>query len=94
MTSNDDALLHRFTSLINRVIAIQVEPESITADTAITQDLMLDSISLVSLMTLSEEHFGVSLADRADAIANIRTVGDALTLISAASTPAGNRTAQ
>lgn len=82
----EDTLLHDFVALIGQVISIQIDPASITRQTDITGELMIDSISLVSLMTLSEELFGISIAERAEAVANIRTVGDALDLIEACRT--------
>jgi acyl carrier protein len=75
------ALLDDFVSLIEQVISIQVDPASINRETGISSDLMIDSISLVSLMTLSEEFFEVNLQESADSVANIQTVGDALDLI-------------
>jgi len=82
--SGHAALLPPFVHLIEQVISIQVDPASIGEDTTIAADLMIDSISLVSLVALSEERFGVDLSAHADAIADIRTVGDALALIAAA----------
>jgi acyl carrier protein len=89
----DRYLLNDFVSLINQIIPIQIDPASISKDTEIAGQLMIDSISLVSLMTLSEERFGISLAERAEAIANIRTVGDALELIASCQAVAGGAAA-
>lgn len=77
-------LLPPFVHLIGQVLSIEVDPASIGADTTIAADLMIDSISLVSLVALSEERFGIDLSEHVDAIADIQTVGDALTLIAAA----------
>ena len=82
--STPASLLPDLIHLINQVISIDVDPASINEATSIAADLMIDSISLVSLITLSEEHFGIDLSDSVDAIANIQTVGEALALIAAA----------
>lgn len=78
------ALLPDFVHLINQVISIQIDPATIVDSTAIVSDLMIDSISLVSLVTLCEEHFEIDLSERVDEIADLVTVGDALALIASA----------
>jgi acyl carrier protein len=75
-------LLQDFVSLINQIIPVQVDAASIGPATTLAGDLAIDSISLVSLMTLCEEFFEVSLGEHAQQIANIETVGQALELIS------------
>jgi acyl carrier protein len=77
----EDTQLNDLVALIAQIISIQIDPAAIGRDTEIAGELMIDSISLVSLMTLSEERFGISLAERAESIASLRTVGDALELI-------------
>jgi acyl carrier protein len=79
---DDSALLGDFVALVKQIVAIPIDPAAIGRQTSITNDLMIDSISLVSLMTLCEEFFGVSLTEHADTIASMQTVGDALALIS------------
>lgn len=83
-------LLAPFVHLVTQVISIQVDPAAIGEDTTIADELMIDSISLVSLVSLSEERFGVDLSAHAEAIADLRTVGDALALIASAQAGAGH----
>lgn len=70
-----------FAALIVQIAPIDVEVSMLTPETTLAGDLMLDSISLVSLMALSEERFGISLAEHAESVAELRTVGDALDLM-------------
>lgn len=75
------ATLGEMVDLISRILAIDIDPATITADTSLTADLMLDSISLISLLALAEEQFGISFAEHGDAVAQLRTVGDAQGLV-------------
>jgi acyl carrier protein len=56
-----------------------VDAESVTAD-ATFESLELDSLDLVELTLLIEEETGVKIED--DEVEQIRTVGDAVSLIS------------
>lgn len=78
------ALLPDLVHIINQVISIDIDPATIGDDTTIVNDLVIDSISLVSLVALCEEHFGIDLSTNVDAIADLVTVGDALGLIDSA----------
>jgi acyl carrier protein len=71
-----------FVALLEQVISIQYDMGSITRETQMAADLMMDSISLVSLMALCEEFFQINLQDSGESVAKIETVGDALDLIS------------
>jgi len=81
MPNESTEVLAQFVSLLEKVAAVPVDPAAIRRETLLAEDLALDSISLVALMALSEERFGVDLSSHADAIAQIRCVGDALDLI-------------
>jgi acyl carrier protein len=76
----------RFASLISQIVSIEIDPAALSRDTTLAGDLMLDSISLISLMALTEEHFGVSFAEHAEKVANLRTIGDAVDLIESLAT--------
>lgn len=75
-----------FVNLISQIVSIEVDATTLNRDTTLTNDLMLDSISLISLMALTEERFGVNLTEHAEAMANMRTIGDVLDLIESLST--------
>ena len=73
--------LSRFATLIANVSRDPVRPETITPAARLAEDLALDSISLVALLALAEETFGVAFAGHAQQVAGIQTVGDAVDLI-------------
>jgi acyl carrier protein len=75
-----------FTMLIPQIASIEIDRASLSTETTLAGDLMLDSISLISLMTLTEERFGISFAEHTEAVANLRTIGDAVDLIEALAT--------
>ncbi|MFL6665323.1 MAG: acyl carrier protein [Rhizobacter sp.] len=79
--SNTPASFDAFTALIAQIAPIEIDAAALTRESTLAGDLMLDSISLISLMALTEERFGVSLSDQTEAVANLRTIGDALDLI-------------
>ncbi len=56
-----------------------VLPADATMDKSFTDDLDVDSLSMVEIATAVEDKFGVVIPD--DELANIKTVGDAVTFI-------------
>jgi len=56
-----------------------VLPEDATLDKSFTDDLDVDSLSMVEIATAVEDKFGVAIPD--DELANIKTVGDAVSFI-------------
>ena len=52
----------------------ELDPESITADTNLIDDLGADSLDVVELIMSLEDEFGVSISDEDDA-AQLYTVG-------------------
>ncbi len=77
----DTSTFAAFVELVGQIAPIDIDPAVLTRDTTLAGDLMLDSISLISLMALTEAHFGVALSEHSEAVANLRTLGDALDLI-------------
>jgi acyl carrier protein len=73
--------LPRFAELIASVSRDPVRPETITPAARLAEDLALDSISLVALLALAEEAFGVAFSGHEQEVAGIQTVGDAVGLI-------------
>lgn len=80
MPHEDDAF-GAFLTLVSQIAPIEIAPETLTRDSTLAGDLMLDSISLISLMALSEERFGIAFAEHTETVANMRTIGDAVDLI-------------
>ena len=56
-----------------------VLPADVTPDKSFTDDLDVDSLSMVEVVIVAEERFGVSIPD--DEMQKLRTVGDAVAYI-------------
>ena len=56
-----------------------VTPADATPEKSFTDDLDVDSLSMVEIATAVEDKFGVAIPD--DQLANIKTVGDAIGFI-------------
>ena len=56
-----------------------VAPEDVTEDKSFTDDLDVDSLSMVEVAMAAEEKFGVKIPD--DELPNLKTVGDAVRYI-------------
>lgn len=59
-----------------------VAPERARADASFTEDLEVDSLSMVEIVVAAEERFGVRIPD--DEVGGLRTLGDAVDYISRA----------
>ena len=61
---------------IKKIIAdnLEIDEDSITMDSVVTDDLGADSLDVVDLVMSFEDEFGVEIPD--DAVENIKTVGD------------------
>ena len=56
-----------------------VTPADATPEKSFTEDLDVDSLSMVEVVVAAEEKFGVSIPD--DEVKNLKTVGDAVSFI-------------
>ncbi|HEY8453474.1 MAG: acyl carrier protein [Micromonosporaceae bacterium] len=56
-----------------------VNPEDVTPEKSFTDDLDVDSLSMVEVVVAAEEQFGVKIPD--NEVQNLKTVGDAVTYI-------------
>jgi acyl carrier protein len=56
-----------------------VEPDEVQLDKTFTDDLDVDSLSMVEIALAAEDKFGVKIPD--DELANLTTVGDAVSYI-------------
>jgi len=81
MSDDSASTLARFAALIANIAPAPVQPGMITPGASLTEDLALDSISLVALLALAEEAFGVAFSGHSQQVAGIQTVGDAVDLI-------------
>jgi acyl carrier protein len=58
-----------------------VNPEDVAEDKSFTDDLDVDSLSMVEVVVAAEEKFGVKIPD--NEVQNLKTVGDAVSFIEA-----------
>jgi acyl carrier protein len=68
------------------VDVLQVPAEKVTEKASFAEDLEADSLDLVELVMSLEDTLGITIEE--DDLADVRTVGDALDVIVAASTAA------
>jgi len=63
--------------IVNEVAGVSTE--DVTLDKSFTDDLDVDSLSMVEVVVEAEERFGVKIPD--DQVKNLKTVGDAVAYI-------------
>ena len=56
-----------------------VSPSDVSEEKSFTDDLDIDSLSMVEVVVAAEEKFGVKIPD--DEVQNLKTVGDAVSYI-------------
>ena len=77
MAHTQDEVLAGLAELINDETGIATD--SVALDKSFTDDLDIDSISMMTIVVNAEEKFGVTIPD--DEVKNLKTVGDAVTYI-------------
>ncbi|HHW49870.1 MAG TPA: acyl carrier protein [Pseudoclavibacter sp.] len=77
MALSKDEILSGLAELINEETGIA--PESVQAEKSFTDDLDIDSISMMTIVVNAEEKFDVKIPD--GEVANLKTVGDAVDFI-------------
>ncbi|RLV49022.1 acyl carrier protein [Nocardioides mangrovicus] len=60
--------------LVNEVTGL--DADEVQLDKSFTEDLDVDSLSMVEIVVAAEEKFGVTIPD--DEVKNLKTVGDAV----------------
>ena len=81
MAQSEQEILEGLAEIVNEETGIetdQVEPEK-----SFTDDLDIDSLSMMTIVVNAEEKFGVRIPD--DDVKGLSTVGDAVSYISKAS---------
>jgi acyl carrier protein len=76
--ANEDTLTG-FAEIVEEVAGVPAA--DVTADKTFTDDLDIDSLSMVEIAVQAEDRFGVKIPD--DELANLKTVNDAVTYIDA-----------
>jgi acyl carrier protein len=79
IVATTEEILKTVAEILNEVVG--TEEDDVTADKSFTDDLDVDSLSMVEIAVLVEEKLGVKLPD--EELANLKTVGDAVSYIAA-----------
>jgi acyl carrier protein len=77
MALSQQEILAGLAEIVNEVAGIPAS--DVQMDKSFTDDLDVDSLSMVEVVVAAEEKFGVRIPD--DDVKNLKTVGDAVTYI-------------
>ena len=72
-----DEVLSGLAEIVNEIAGIPAE--DVELDKSFTDDLDVDSLSMVEVVVAAEERFDVKIPD--DEVKNLKTVGDAVNFI-------------
>lgn len=79
--ASDQEILDGLAAIVNEVAGVATE--DVQLDKSFTDDLEVDSLSMVEVVVAAEEKFSVKIPD--DDVKNLSTVGDAVNYIKQAS---------
>ncbi|HEU4676759.1 MAG: acyl carrier protein [Motilibacteraceae bacterium] len=77
MAASEQEILQGLAEIINEETGLPTE--DVQPDKSFTDDLDIDSLSMMSVVVTAEEKFGVKIPD--DEVKNLTTVGDAVSFI-------------
>ena len=77
MAQSEQEILAGLADIINEETGL--EQDAVQLDKAFTEDLDIDSLSMMTIVVNAEEKFGVRIPD--DEVKNLKTVGDAVAFI-------------
>lgn len=80
MALSEQEILTGLAEIINEETGLAVD--AVAADKGFTDDLDIDSLSMMTIVVNAEERFDVKIPD--DDVKNLRTVGDAISYIQSA----------
>jgi acyl carrier protein len=80
MAHTTEEVLAGLAELIND--ETNISPDQVTLEKSFTEDLDIDSISMMTIVVNAEEKFDVKIPD--DEVKNLTTVGDAVSFIAKA----------
>ncbi|MEY9845088.1 acyl carrier protein [Streptacidiphilus sp. MAP5-3] len=75
--ATQDEVLSGLAEIVNEIAGIPAE--DVQLDKSFTDDLDVDSLSMVEVVVAAEERFDVKIPD--DEVKNLKTVGDAVNYI-------------
>ena len=81
MALSNDEVLAGLAEIVNEETGI--DAAEVTAEKSFTDDLDIDSLSMMTIVTVAEEKFEVTIPD--EEVANLATVKDAVDFIVSAS---------
>ena len=79
MAATQEEILAGLAEIVNEVAGIPAE--DVQLDKSFTDDLDVDSLTMVEVVVAAEEKFGVKIPD--EEVKNLSTVGDAVSFIAA-----------
>lgn len=77
MASTEQEVLEGLAEIVNEETGI--DTAEVELDKSFTDDLDIDSLSMMTIVVNAEEKFGVRIPD--DEVKNLKTVGDAVSFI-------------
>jgi acyl carrier protein len=81
MAASEQEILAGLAEIVNEETGIPTD--DVQSDKSFTDDLDIDSLSMMTIVVNAEEKFGVRIPD--DDVKNLSTVGDAVSYIAKAS---------
>jgi acyl carrier protein len=80
MAQSEKEILDGLAEIVNEETGL--DTASVELDKSFTDDLDIDSLAMMTIVTLAEEKFGVTIPD--SEVKNLVTVGDAVSFIAGA----------
>ena len=80
MALSEQEILSGLAEIVNEATGLAVD--AVQSDKSFTDDLDIDSLSMMTIVVNAEEKFGVRIPD--DDVKNLKTVGDAVSYIQGA----------
>ena len=77
MTHTENEVLAGLAEIVAEETGLPAD--TVTAEKSFTDDLDIDSLSMMTIVTHAEDKFGVTIPD--DEVKNLTTVGDAVSFI-------------
>ena len=81
MALSEQEILTGLAEIVNEETGLAAD--AVQPDKSFTEDLDIDSLSMMTIVVNAEERFGIRIPD--DDVKNLRTVGDAVGYITSAS---------
>jgi acyl carrier protein len=78
MPYSEQEIIAGLGEIVNEIVGLPAE--EVTPDKSFTEELDIDSLSMVEIVVAAEERFGVKIPD--SEVTKLKTVGDAVNYIS------------